>query len=406
VAERSRLPDALDDDGSMTVRAGRVVVPGGVIEDGAVTVRGGRIEAITRAGPATVAAYHLPDAMLLPGVIDVHVHGSGGWRIGSDDDPDEALAGMSAALAKSGVTGFLATIATTSDAIALEALECVARSVTPHASPGATILGSHLEGPYLNPARKGAMRADLMRHPSIDDFEEFWRASQGTVRYLTLAPELPGARSLILALRERGVFVSAGHTDATSASMRDAFAGGVQGVTHLFNAMRGLHHREAGVVGAALATDEVWVELIGDGVHVHPEVMRLALALKAPDRVAIVSDTGRYAGMPSGTYDERHRTVIVDGVRCAYPDGTLAGSASPMHRNLMLLHREVGLSWPDVARLTATNPATMLGIDDRTGSLEVGKDADMIVIDASGTIRSTLVRGRTVYAQDEEQHAA
>jgi N-acetylglucosamine-6-phosphate deacetylase len=390
----------------LRLRVGRIALPDGVLEDGVVSVRDGRIAEIAPAGAGAVATHHFPHAVLLPGAIDVHVHGCGGWRIGAEEAQDEALDGMGRALARTGVTSFLPTIATTLDEIAKDALRAIARRMRDQAgaSPprGAHVVGSHLEGPYLNPRRKGAMREDRMRAPDLAHFETLWTASEGTVRYLTLAPELDGAERLVQRLRELGVFVSAGHTDALASQLHTAIAFGVQGVTHLFNAMRGLHHREPGVVGAALAAPDLWIELIGDGVHVHPDVMRLVLRLKGPERVAIVSDTGRYAGMPSGRYEEPERTIVVDDVRCSFPDGTLAGSASPMHRNLLLLHRDLGLGWSEIARISAANPATMLGIDGDTGRIEAGKLADLIVLGDDGQIHLTLVRGRPAYVREEE----
>lgn len=400
-------------DTALTIRAARITLPNNVLEDGIVSIRNGRIESITPAAEAaagTIYSFSFPRATLLPGAIDLHVHGSSGWRIGSGAPQEEVLVGMSQSLARSGVTAFLPTIATATDEILTETVKSVARLIQTQNKnirlSGAEILGSHLEGPYLNPRRKGAMRADLMQLPNQDHFELFWEASEGTIRYLTLAPELPGAQVLVHQLVERNIFVSAGHTDALASQMYQAFAEGVKGITHLFNAMRGLHHREPGVVGAALNASEVWVELIGDGIHVHPTVMRLAIELKGTAQVAIVSDAGRYAGQASGAYVEKDRTVIVEGVRCSFPDGTLAGSASPMNRNLMLLHRELGLSWPEIARMTAVNPAIMLGIESRKGSLEVGKEADIIVLDDTGNIQLTLVRGQIAYTANEEVDVA
>ncbi len=418
------LADVIRRASRFAVRAGRVVLERDVLRDGVVVVEDGRISAVAPSAAGLAAGLptlDFPTGTLLPGMIDLHVHGHGGWRVGSEDAPAEAVRGMRRALAATGVTGFLPTIATASDEVMLDAVRAVAEQTdrrvlgepegvggAPDPDGGARVLGSHLEGPYLNPVRKGAMRGDLMRRPDVAHFERAWEASEGTVRYLTLAPELDGADELIDHLVARGIVVSAGHTDATAAQTRDAFARGVRSVTHLFNAMRGLHHREPGVVGAALTSGAPMVELIADGVHVHPDVLRLAIAAKGADRVVVVSDTGRYAGMASGTYEEPGRTVVVDGVRCAYPNGTLAGSASPMHRNVALLRDAVGRTWPEIAAMTATNAAALLGLGHRTGRIAKGLDADLFVLDDGGDVSCTLVRGRPVHLAEgrlAERHA-
>lgn len=381
----------------LVIRAGQVVSAEEVLTDAVVEISGGRITHLGAAAGRQEPTHWYPDATVVPGMIDVHVHGCGGWRVGADEgDPDVVLGGMRRALASMGVTSFLATIATAEDEVTVAALRSVVRLGGPleqDGSQGALVLGSHLEGPYLNPKRKGAMRPDLMRAPDVAHFETLWDTSEGSIRYITLAPELDGAKALIPLLTARAVHVSAGHTDALHAEMLEAFEWGVSGVTHVFNAMRGIHHREPGVAGAALSAPGVWVELIGDGIHVHPDVMRLVIAAKGPRWVTIISDAGRYAGMPSGTYHEGHRTMVIEGYRCAYPDGTLAGSASPMNHNLMLLRERLELPWPTIAMMTAANPARMLGVADRKGRLAPGMDADLVVLGPTGDVEMTVIGG-------------
>ncbi|MFA5551193.1 MAG: amidohydrolase family protein, partial [Trueperaceae bacterium] len=237
--------------------------------------------------------------------------------------------------------------------------------------------------------------------PDLQEFEQVWEAAGGTVRYVTLAPELPGATQFIERLTALGVHVSAGHTDALAHEMQDAYAAGLKGVTHLFNAMRGVHHREAGVAGWSLAHGPSWAELIGDGVHVNPTVMRLAIRAKGAERVAIITDAGAFTGLPNGLYHEGYRTVsVLDGV-CTLDDGTLAESMSPMNRNCMVLLNHVGATWEQVATMTSLVPATMLGLADSRGSLEAGKDADLTVLNAQGEVLLTAVRGRVVYRREE-----
>ena len=395
------------DPRSLAITASRIVTPDGVLEDATLVTNGQRSASVHAAGSAPPHAatdhLHFEDATLLPGFIDLHVHGGGGWRVGVVTDlldrhgeDVEPLVELSRFLATTGVTGFLPTLST---ATAHDMLETVTR-VAPLVGedlPGADVLGTHLEGPYLNVARKGAQRGDLIRPPSREEFLPIWQASRGTARYMTLAPELDGATEFISWLRELGVFVSAGHTDALADQMDLAFEAGLQGVTHLFNAMRGLHHREAGVAGWALAHDTVWVELIGDGVHVHPAAMRLAIRAAGAGRVAIITDAGAFTGLPDGVYDEGYRTVTVKDGLCTLEDGTLAESMSPMNRNCMVLLKEVGATWEQIARMTALVPATMLGVQARRGSLEPGKDADLTVLGADGEVLLTTVRGRVVH---------
>ncbi len=384
--------------------APRVVTPEGVIEGATVKIQDGRIQAVRPAGApeggASPGRIALEGATLLPGFIDVHVHGGGGWRVGTNQDPQrDTIVEMSRFLATTGVTGFLPTLSTASD----DDMEATVRQVAAVVGkelPGADVLGTHLEGPYLNPEKKGAQREELMQPPSRERFLRHWEASGGTIRYMTLAPELEGALELVALLNELGVFASAGHSNALGHEMERAFDAGVRGATHLFNGMRGIQQREPGVAGAALAHPTAWVELIGDGVHVHPTVMRLAIRAKGARGVVIVTDAGAFTGLPDGVYDEGVRVVTVKHGRCLLPDGTLAESMSPMNRNCMVLLSEVGVGWVDIARMTATNPATMLGLQERRGSIEVGKDADLTALGPDGEVLLTTIRGRVVHRQE------
>ncbi len=391
----------------LAVTAARVVTPTGVLDNATVVAAGGRvIEILPSDTPLTGFEgehYRLEDATLLPGFIDLHVHGGGGWRVGVHGDlqgtataDTDSIYEMSRFLATTGVTGFLPTLSTAS----VEEMLATVRQVAPLVGrdlPGADVLGTHLEGPYLNITKKGAQRGEYIRPPSRREFEPIWEASGGTVRYMTLAPEIAGALEFTTWLTGLGVFVSAGHTDAVAADMERASEAGLKGATHLFNAMRGIHHREPGVAGWALANDDTWVEIICDGVHVDPTVIRLALRAKGVDRVAAITDAGAFTGMPNGVYDEGYRHVTVkDGV-CTLPDGGLAESMSPMNRNCMVLKHKVGATWPEIAQMTALNPATVLGLSHRRGSIEVGKDADLVALGPSGDVRLTTVRGRAVH---------
>ncbi len=390
----------------LAITAARVVTPTAVLEHGTLVMESGRIREVLPAGRSPdgpASRLDLGDATLLPGFIDLHVHGGGGWRVGADthllgmrEAPHRPLVELSRFLATTGVTGFLPTLSTAPAADMLNTVQAAAGLVGEDV-PGASVLGTHLEGPYINALEKGAQRPELIRPPSREEFAPLLEAARGTRLYVTLAPEVEGALEFITWLAGEGVFVSAGHTDATEEQMQRAHEAGLAGVTHLFNAMRGVHHREPGAVGWALAHPTVWTELIGDGVHVNPTVMRLTLRARGADKVALVTDAGAFTGLPDGVYDEGYRVVTVAGGRCTLESGALAESVSPMSRNCLVLREEVGASWEEVASMTSLVPATMLGLRSRKGSLEPGKDADVAALGTDGEVLLTTVGGRIVH---------
>src|SRR5690554_2445723 len=260
------------------------VLPDGVLEDARVLIQDGVItgihgptdQFILQDGPP-VLELDFGAGRLLPGFIDLHVHGGAGRRIAAEEEAGhDAVAAVSRYLATTGTTAFLPTLATAPDDVLFGTLEEIS-GLTDSDTAGARVLGAHLEGPYLNPVRKGAMNAELFRDPSPAHFHKLPDASQDTIRYVTLAPERAGALEFIAVLSARGIIASAGHTDATAGLMEEAFAAGLSVVTHLFNAMRGIHHREPGVAGVALTRPGITVELIADGYHVDPVVMSLAI---------------------------------------------------------------------------------------------------------------------------------
>lgn len=391
----------------LAVTAARVVIPQAVLQNATVVCEGGRITQVLPEGASSAGLpgqhLHLADATLLPGFVDLHVHGGGGWRVGVANDLQgtataytDSLAEMARFMATTGVTGFLPTLSTSSAEDMTRTARQVANLVGKDL-PGADVLGTHLEGPYLNISKKGAQRGEYIRPPSRAEFEPIWQASDGTIRYLTIAPEVEGATEFISWLSSLGIFVSAGHTDALASDMQRAAAAGLKGATHLFNAMRGIHHREPGVAGWSLANDDTWVEIICDGVHVHPTIIRMAIRAKGAGKVAAITDAGAFTGMPNGVYDEGYRQVTVKDGICTLEDGGLAESMSPMNRNCMVLLNEVGATWQEIALMTAYVPARILGLDDRRGSIEVGKDADLTALDARGGVLLTAVRGRVVH---------
>jgi N-acetylglucosamine-6-phosphate deacetylase len=332
---------------------------------------------------------------LLPGFVDVHVHG--GANVDTMDAQPESLATMARFYAQHGVTSFLATTWTDSDERITAALHNAKACAGPFEG-GATLRGVHLEGPYINPAKGGAQNGSLIRRSSPD--EALLWLDVGVIRLVSLAPEYEENHWLIDACVERGITVSAAHTNGTYEDIVAAHGRGLSHATHTYNAMSGLHHRQPGVLGAVMSIPGITCELIADNIHVHPAAMRLLWHAKRYGNVVLVSDAMRAAGMPDGVYpvDEREITVK-DGV-AQLPDGTLAGSTLTMDRALKNFAAATGSALGVVYEAATLAPAEVAGIGDVTGSIAVGKDADLVLLDDAYSVRLTVALGRVVYEVD------
>jgi N-acetylglucosamine-6-phosphate deacetylase len=331
---------------------------------------------------------------LLPGFIDVHVHGALGHEV-MDADAD-GLAQMARFLAGHGVTSFLPTTWTGPRDRTLAALECIAETMRRPRPPGAArILGAHMEGPYLNPKRAGAQDPAKMRPPEPGELERF--LDVGIVRLMTVAPELPTNGPVLDELRRRGITASAGHTDATYAQMVEAVERGVRHATHTYNAMRPLHHRDPGTVGACLTLDALRCELIADGHHVDPVAMDVLLRARGITGVVLVSDAVRPAGLPEGLHPLDDRTVEVRDGSVRLPDGGLAGSVLTLDRALRNLADATGRDFAELWPTASANAANSIGVSDRKGRFEAGLDADLVLLDADATVQAAIVEGEPAY---------
>lgn len=265
-------------------------------------------------------------------------------------------------------------------------------------SPGAEVLGLHLEGPFLSPKRPGAIRSEWFRPPSLDDLDALLDAAGGAVRLMTLAPELPDGIDLVRRLVERGAVASIGHSDASGAEALAAISAGVTHATHTFNAMRPLHHRDPGVVGTVLTT-AIRGEVIADGVHVDPRVMRLLIGAKGPHQVAVVTDAVAPAGLPDGDYEFDGRPIVVSQGKALLADGTIAGSVGTFDGNVRCLVRDAGVTLPDIALMCSAVPSAAAGVAHRKGALTVGYDADIVALDPELNVCLTVTRGQVAYAR-------
>jgi N-acetylglucosamine-6-phosphate deacetylase len=366
-----------------------------VVESPVIVVEDGRIASIASRKEAAIPAGELhafPGLTLGPAFFDVHIHGSAGHDV--MEATPEALLTIGNFLVKRGVGAYLATTVTAPIDATLRSLNGLAKLIE-KAQEGAQEqittwpIGIHLEGPFLSHAKRGVHPPDLLLAPQIDVFDRMFEAAEGHVRLMTLAPELPGAAELAAHATAKGVRVSVGHSNATAAETDPVLAAGATSATHTFNAMRPLDHREPGILGVVLTRDDLFAELICDGIHTAPELVRLWWKAKGAERAILITDGMAAAGMPDGQYMLGGFPVQVANGK-AMANGVLAGSVLTLDRALTGATVENGL------RLLGANPAAMTGFSDRAGSVAVGQPANLVAVDAAGRLVQAIHAGRIV----------
>lgn len=337
-----------------------------------------------------------PSSKAVPGFIDMHIHGVNGAD--TMDATINALNTMATALPKEGTTSFLATTITQEKEAIERALGNAADYIHHHQTQGkAEILGVHLEGPFVNKAMAGAQPKDHIIDPDIEKMKEWQALSKDHIRLVTIAPEQPGAMDLIRYLKENQIIASIGHSNATYEEVSKAIEAGASHVTHLFNQMRGLHHREPGVVGSAFLRDELNVEMIVDGIHILPEVVKIAYKQKQKDGLILITDAMRAKCLENGTYDLGGQEVTVKDGKAVLKDGTLAGSILKLGQAFKNIISFADCSIEDAITMASVNPAKELNIYDRKGSLATGKDADIVILDENLEIMATFCRGQLAF---------
>lgn len=381
-----------------------ILTPDAVIEDGTVQMAyddkgNGRITAVTPSSSSPSANALTIDAsglILAPGFIDLQFNGAFGHDFTQSPD---TIWPVAAQLPRYGVTSFLPTIIT-APSETVQYAQQVLLTGSPPDFAGAQPLGLHVEGPFLNPGKKGAHNPAYLREPDLHMVRNW--SPETAVSLVTLAPELTQGTAVAHYLAEQGVVVSAGHSLATYAETLVGFDAGIRYGTHLFNAMPPLHHREPGLIGALLADERATIGLIPDGVHVHPMLVKLAWQMAAP-RLTLVTDAMAALGMPPGQYELGDFTVTVDETTCRLADGTLAGSILSLETAVRNLIAFTDCTLPQALTTVTTIPARLLGIADRKGQIAPNYDADLVLLTPDFQIMKTFVAGRLVYEKDVDE---
>ncbi|MHA7964294.1 N-acetylglucosamine-6-phosphate deacetylase [Paenibacillus sp. CAU 1782] len=384
---------------------GHVKISGGMIES--IIADSGKKDAALAGGtfsPAVVDGFEGDvidgnGGWLLPGFIDMHVHGGfGGDFMYATAESFDRITGFHAS---QGTTGMLATTMTASRDDIEKVLDAVA-AYQKNGMPHAELLGVHLEGPFISEKWPGAQNPDYIVDPQLEWLQNWTRTYPGLVKMVTLAPEKPGSLESIAWLKNQGVIAAAGHTDAVYAELIAAADSGLTHAVHTYNAMRGLHHREPGTLGAVLTTDSIYAEIIADGEHVHPAAISLLLASKPKDKVILVTDAIEAAGMPDGEYELGGLPVVLkNGTARLKDSGALAGSSLSMISAFRFMVNVMSLSVTEASRMASGNPARELGLAGVTGSIAIGKRADLVVTDGDFNVSRTLLRGTPIFSKNE-----
>ncbi len=371
------LPDRLERGSSLVVEDGRIARIGGVLSEADAD------EIVDLAG-----------AMLYPGFIDVHIHGAVGVDVNDADAGD--LLKVAIFLAENGVTSWLPTLVPDSDENYRRAIDEIDRlmDIQP-GKPVAQAVGVHYEGVFANQSMCGALRPEFFKSGQFA--VGGWRLPRlaSGVHMTTLAPEIDGGIALVETLVAGDWVVSIGHTRADVLTLDRAFAAGARHITHFFNAMTGVHHREIGVAGWGLTNKDVTFDIIADGIHVHPKMLEFACHAKTPDKVSLISDSVAPTGLGDGKFELWGETVTVENGRTRNERGSIAGSVSTMLDGVKMM-KSLGFSEKAAAKMAASNPAKLIAVDHLTGSIEVGKSADLVALETDGNVRITMVKGQIV----------
>lgn len=337
------------------------------------------------------------DTVVLPGFIDQHIHGAGGAD--SMDGTTTALSTIANAIACEGTTAFLATTMTQSPENILKAMGAVNDYISANNEDGAELLGIHLEGPFISEKHIGAQPLKYVAEPNVEIFDKYNKASGNNIKIVSLAPEENNALELISHLKENNIIASAGHTDAGYEYIRKAMDKGLSNITHTFNAQKGLHHREVGTVGCALIFDELNAEAICDTIHLTIPAIKLLIKNKPHDKFTLITDSMRAKHLADGVSELGGQKVIVKNGEARLENGALAGSTLKMNDAIKNLVLKCDVAFTDAVDFATVNPAKNLGLFAKKGSIEVGKDADLTVLDGEFNVLLTIRNGKVIYSK-------
>lgn len=370
------------------------------IKDGSMAFDDGKIISVGRSlSVSEDETFHFPsEYKCIPGMIDMHIHGANGAD--TMDATPEALRTIAETLPKEATTSFLATTITQSKEAIEAALKNAAGAIGHQKAGEAEILGIHLEGPFISSEKAGAQPIEYITEPDLACFDKWQKLTGGKIREVTLAPEVKDGLALIRHLADQGVVASIGHSNGTAEDVLKAIDAGATQVTHVYNGMRGMHHREPGILGGALLHHELYTELIADGRHVCQGMVNLAYKLKGSDRMILITDAMRAKCLKNGIYDLGGQEVHVKDGLALLASGTIAGSVLKMDQALRNMLSFTDATLEDIVQMGAINPAIQCGVFDRKGSLEPGKDADFIILDGDNQLVMTVCRGTVSYQRE------
>ncbi len=377
-----------------------IVTPFRVIKNGSVIVEGKKIAAIGEADevdiPASLRTYDFEGMTLTPGFIDLLVHGGGGH--GFADMSFKAVEKISEFFFQHGTTGMLAALYSKPEPDLITDVKRIADFCK--SAKGSNVWGIHLEGPFINKELHGAMKAEYLWEPNVERWNKLYAVSQGYIRLMTIAPELPGVEEVMRAAAKNDVVLSIGHSSASYQEVLNAIDNGAAHVTHMFNAMKPFHHRNPGVSVAAMLHNELKVELIADGIHVHPAVMKLIYQVKGDGGILLITDAIRASGMSDGEYTFMDQNILVKDKKAYLEDGTLAGSTLTMEQAIKCMVELVEVPLTHAVRMASLNGAKVLGLEHHKGILAVGKDADLVVMNKDFEVQMTVYEGKIKYQRN------